>query len=219
MRAVRLNTKATGLRLRSASRGSRPGRGRAGPPRRLRGLRWVPVPLAALAAVIGVLVMGSFQGQEAAANANLPGYHAGGLSLNVVTMLWLSNDMTGQGPLHVPKGIPMDPGMMPGMQQPGTDRLRVEVNLTDDTSSGQTYSLSDFTLATPRGQTFSVDGSDHADMPRSSDVYPGFRVTVNLYFDMPAKQHNHLTLKWSHGGTTVSIPVTTGGAQPGPMHR
>lgn len=218
MRAVRMNIKATELRSRPVSRqGSRPGHGRSGRPR-LRGLRWVPVPLAALAAVIGVLVMGSLQGQVAAANANLPGYHAGGLSLNVITMLWMSNDMTGQGPLHVPKGIPMDPGMMPGMQGPGMDRLRVEVNLNNDTTSGLNYSLSDFTLATPRGQTFRVDGSDHADMPRSSGIYPGFGVTVNLYFDMPAKQHKNLTLEWSYGGTTVSIPVNTRGVQPGPMH-
>src|SRR6202046_5845901 len=78
-------------RARSAAR-----RGRAAGPAILRmpGLRWVPVPLAALGAGIGVLVMGSFQGQVAEVNAHQVGYRAGGLALSVDTMYWMGNTMT-----------------------------------------------------------------------------------------------------------------------------
>jgi hypothetical protein len=89
------------------------------------GLRWVPVPLAALAAVIGVLVMGSFQGQVAEANAHQSGYRAGGLALSVDTMYWMSNNMTGLGPGQqgVANGFSMPASEMPGIQ-PDRERHR-----------------------------------------------------------------------------------------------
>ncbi|HEV2375123.1 MAG TPA: hypothetical protein VGS19_23565 [Streptosporangiaceae bacterium] len=185
----------------------------------LRGLRWVPVPLAALAAMIGTLVLGSLQGQVAAANARHPSYQAGGLALSVDTMLWMSNDMTGQGPAQTNNhGFAMASSMMPGMQAPGQDRLRVEVNLSNVTADLQRYSITDFSVAGPSGRTWKVDGYGHSDSASSANLEPGFGVTIDVYFDVPAKQSKHLTLQWSRGGTTVSIPVNTVGAQPGPMH-
>jgi hypothetical protein len=170
-----------------------------------------------LAAVIGLLVMGSFQGQVAAANANRHGYQAGGLDLSVDTMLWMSNDMTGQGPAGKhSRGFAMDPSMMPGMQAVGEDRLRVEVSLSNVTGDAQWYSINDFTLTGPGGKSWSNDGVGHEDMAPSANLQPGFGTTIDLYFDVPAKQIKNLTLRWSRGGTTVSIPVHTSG-QPGPM--
>src|SRR5450759_1163220 len=49
----------------------------------LPGLRWVPVPLAALMAVVGWLVLGAAAGQHAAAHAEQSGYQAAGLALSV----------------------------------------------------------------------------------------------------------------------------------------
>lgn len=182
-------------------------------------LRWVPVPLAVLAAAIGMLVMGSFQGQVSAANANRPGYQAGGLLLSVNTMLWMSNDMTGQGPLNQShKGFSMASSMMPGIQSIGDDRLRVEVVLNNTTGDVQRYSVNDFSLAGTRSKTWPADSVGHEDMPSSAVIQPGFAVTIDLYFDVPAKYINHLTVQWSRGGTTVSIPVRTSNASPGPMH-
>jgi hypothetical protein len=192
-------------------------RGRDGPPSRLDPwLRWVPVPLAALVAVIGLLVMGSFQGQVAAANANrTPGYEAGGLALSVTTMLWMSNDMTGQGPLKT-GGFTMDPSMMPGIQAVGDNRLRVEVTLNNITPNVEKYSINAFSIS-GSGKTWPVDSIGHEDVLPSAVLQPGFGTTIDMYFDIPAKQSNHLTLKWSRGGTTLSIPVNTSGALPGPM--
>jgi hypothetical protein len=178
---------------------------------RMPGLRWVPVPLAALAAVIGVLVMGSFQGQSAEANAHQTGYRAGGLAMSVDEMSWLSNNMTGEGPgQKVPSGFSMPASEMPGIQPVGDNRLRVEVALSNVTTSMQRYSTTDFTLVTQGGKTFKVNGQEHSDYPASASLAPGFQETVDAFFDIPAQQSNHLTLKWSRGGTTVSIPVTIG---------
>ncbi|HEY7142828.1 MAG TPA: hypothetical protein VH637_01150 [Streptosporangiaceae bacterium] len=180
------------------------GRGRAGPRSRLGGLRWVPIPLAIFAAVIGALVMGSFQGQVAAANATQTGYRAGGLAMSVDTTLWMMN-------MKQPNGYQMPQSEMPGMQSTGDDRLRVEVSLSNVTTSLQRYSTTDFSLASPGGKTWKVNGQGFSTLPASANLEPGFGTTIDLYFDVPAKNSKNLTLKWSRGGTTVSIPVNTGG--------
>jgi hypothetical protein len=181
---------------------------------RMPGLRWVPVPLAALAAVIGVLVMGSFQGQVAEANAHQVGYRAGGLALSVDTMYWMSNNMTGLGPQQkgVPNGFSMPPSEMPGIQPEGDNRLRIEVELSNVTTGMQRYSTTDFTLAGPGGKTWNVDPQGLSVMAGSANLAPGFQSTVDIYFDIQAANSKHLTLKWSRDGTTVSIPVQIGGA-------
>lgn len=203
MRAVRLNTGANELKPRPASRrGSRPARRRATTPPWQRGLRWVPVPLAVLAAAIGMLVMGSFQGQVASANAHQTGYRAGGIALSVETMQWMMNMKPGGG-------YQMPASMMPGFQAVGDDRLRVEVNLSNVTTSTQPYSIFDFTISSPGGKTWHIDSVEHSNTPMSAHLAPGFGTNIDIYFDIPAKQSKHLILKWSHGGTTVSIPVNT----------
>ena len=181
---------------------------------RMPGLRWVPVPLAALAAVIGVLVMGSFQGQVAEANANQSGYHAGGLALSIDEMSWMSSNMAGLGPgqKRNPNEYSMPASQMPGIQPVGDNRLRVEVALSNITTGVQRYSTTDFTLVGAGGKTWQVDPQGLSLMAGSANLEPGFQETVDVYFDIPAQKSKHLTLKWSRGGTTVSIPVTIGGA-------
>jgi hypothetical protein len=179
---------------------------------RMPGLRWVPVPLAALAAVIGVLVMGSFQGQAAETNFHQSGYRAGGLAMSVDTMTWMSNNMTGQGPGQKSSGYSMPASEMPGIQPVGDNRLDVEVALSNVTTGLQRYSTTDFTLTSPGGKTWKADGQGHSSMAGSANLEPGFQATVDVYFDIPAANSKHLTLKWSRGGTAVSIPVQIGGA-------
>lgn len=232
MRSAQMTTGAGNGRRRpeagpepAASRRSRPGsrneRGRAGAAhkgRRLHGLRWVPVPLAVLAAVLGLLVVGSLQGQAAAQRAR-DGYQAGGLALSVGTMLWMSNDMTGMGPVKNknPNGFAMPSSMMPGMQAGGHNRLRVEVSLRNVTSDVQRYSLDDFSMAAPGGKSWRVSNSERSDLARSASLEPGFGMTIDLYFDIPASKSHGLTLEWSRNGSTVSIPVNTNGTNPGSM--
>ena len=183
------------------------GRERAAGPAipRMPGLRWVPVPLAALAAVIGVLVMGSFQGQAAQANAHQTGYRAGGLALSIDAMYWMSNDMTGAAPGQkgVPNGYSMPASQMPGIQPVGDNRLRVEVALSNITTGMQRYSTTDFTLVGAGGKTWKADPQGLSLMAASANLAPGFQATVDIYFDISASSSKHLVLKWSRGGTTV----------------
>jgi hypothetical protein len=174
--------------------------------------------LAVLAAVVGWLIVGSLQGQFVAANAhNQPSYQEGGLGMAVSQMLWMSNDMTGQGPLKVAKGYSMDPSMMPDMQTANNNRLRVEVNLRNVTSDVQRYSMGDFSVVTTGGQSVTVNGNGRSDTRTSGVLEPGFEVTLDMYFDIPAAKSKNLIVKWSRSGSTVSIPVNTGGVQPGKM--
>jgi hypothetical protein len=195
-------------------------RGRAVPRTLMPGLRWALLPLAALVAAIGALVIGSLQGQVAAANAHPPpGYRAGGLALTVSTMLWMSNDMTGQGKVtKASQGYSMPSSEMPGMQPVSDNRLRVEVSVSNITTRVQRYSTTDFSLVGPGGKTWQANGQEHSDIPASANLEPGFGTLFDMYFDIPAKNSKNLALKWSRDGTTVSIPVKTGGASPGGMH-
>jgi hypothetical protein len=183
----------------------------------------VPVPLALLAAILGLLVMGTMQGKAAADLAKEPN-QAGGLSLTVDTMTWMSNMMEGNGapqaaaaPADSPGGYAMPDSMMPGMQPTGDNRLRVEVDLSNVTGSVQRYSMTDFSLSGPGGKTWQVNGQEHSSQPSSADLGAGFSTTVDVYFDIPASDSKNLTLHWSHGGRTISMPVNTGGKGPGQM--
>lgn len=219
MRAVRMVNRSRPVgprRGRSAREKGRPVRGG-----RLRGLRWVPVPLALLAAVLGLLVMGSVQGRAAADLASEPS-QAGGIGLHVDAMLWMSNDMAGSGapqaappPADSPGEFQMPDSMMPGMQPTGDNRLRIEVDLSNVTNSVQTYATTDFSLSGPGGKTWNVNGQEHSVQPASADLEPGFRTTVDLYFDLPSADTKNLILHWSRGGRTITMPVdTTNGSTP-----
>jgi hypothetical protein len=103
---------------------------------------------------------------------------------------------------------------MPGMQPVGDNRLRVEVDLGNVAGSVQKYSMTDFTLSAPGGKTWQVNGQEHSSQPVSANLQPGFRTTIDVYFDIPAANSKHLTLHWSRGGRTISMPVNTGGSVP-----
>lgn len=207
------------VRMRAPARDSRRATGKRGavPRSRLPGLRWVPMPLALLGVALGLLAVGSVQGQAAASHVAQPD-QAGGLALSVTTMLWMSNDMSGMasGP-GATGNYSMPDSMMPGMQPAGENRLRIEVSLSNVSTSAQRYSTTDFTLISPDRKTWKVDGQGHSDIAGSADLQPGYATTIDVYFDLPASESKHLILKWSRGGTTVSVPVRTDGAEPGPM--
>jgi len=212
--SVRSSPQARFGRGRQARKKGRPVQGA-----RLRGLRWVPVPLALLAAALGVLAFGSVQGRAAADLASHPN-EAGGLSLTVDTMLWMSNDMEGSGAPSTSASPPpsgqfsMPSSMMPGMQPVGDNRLRVEVDLSNVAGSVQQYATTDFSLSGPGGKSWKVNGQEHSSLPGSADLQPGFSTTVDLYFDIPAANSKHLILHWSRAGRTISIPVNTSGKAP-----
>jgi hypothetical protein len=173
------------------------------------GIKWLPVPLALAAAIVGWVVLGSTLGDHA---GHVHGYEAGGLQLSVDRMLWMNNDMTGQGPLaNRSQGFAMDPSMMPGFQSVNNNRLQLEVTLTNGTGDAQQFSQSDFRVVAPDGQSWgtSDDGGDI--QHRVGTVGPGYQTSLTLYFDLPNTQTRGLNVEWSRGGTTVEIPVNASG--------
>jgi hypothetical protein len=82
----------------------------------------------------------------------------------------------------------------------------------------QTYATTDFSLSGPGGKTWNVNGQEHSAQPASADLEPGFRTTIDIYFDISAKDSKNLILHWSRGGRTITLPVNTNGEQPGSMH-
>ncbi len=176
-------------------------------------VRWLPAPVAILVAVGGWVVLDSVL-QGHAGHVHGGTYEAAGLSLSVDRMLWMSNDMTGQGPLASnSQGFQMDPSMMPGMQTSNNNRLRVEVTLRNLTSQIKSYAPGDFHAVSPEGRRWSAVDDGGAANQSGGKLGPGYEATFDVYFDIPVTQKN-VSVEWSKDGYTVNIPY--GGGQAGP---
>jgi uncharacterized protein YbdZ (MbtH family) len=185
-------------------------RGRPGsrPGARLAGLRWVPVPLAMLLAALGFLVLGAAAGQHSV-NNQARGLEAGGLGLTVNTMLWVDDSMSAPGK-STSKGFTMPSSEMPGLSTAGDQRLRIEVYIRNISKGLQQYALPDFVLVGPGGKSWKLlanAATQHSIAPQTGELGPGWSTTADLYYDVPDAQTKHLSIRWSHDGSTVSFPV------------
>ena len=179
------------------------------------GLRWVPVPLAILMALLGWLVFGSALGQHALAAAHA-GPEQGGLGLTVNQVVWMADDMATPGTKVNSHEFQMPPSEMPGMQTVGEKRLRVEIYLRNISSSPQRYALAEFRLLGTGHQSWSpLDNAAVRGQMLSAVLDPDFRSTVDIYFDLPAAQHGALRLEWEHSGHLMTIPLHVGTAMVG----
>ena len=174
------------------------------------GVRWLPIPLALAAALVGWVVLSNTL--DLHGDGHVHAYEAGGLQLSVDQMVWMSNDMSGQGPLaSKSQGFAMDPSMMPGFQTVNNNRLRLEVTLSNGTSDAQQYAQSDFRVVAPDGQSWAVSDDGGNVLQKVATLRSGYAATVDLYFDIPTSQTRGLSIEWSRGGSTVQIPVNTSG--------
>jgi hypothetical protein len=181
------------------------------------GLRWVPVPLAMLLAVLGWLVFGTVLGQQAVASSHA-GLQAGGLKLTVNQVLWMSDDMNNPGQATDPNSFTMPDSMMPGMQTNGDKRLRLELYIHNISTSGQQYAWNEFRLFGTGGKSWApLDNAATREAVQAATLAPGFQTTIDLYFDVPASQGNRLSAEFEHGGTTVTFPVHVSGSGSGAM--
>ena len=177
------------------------------------GVRWLPIPVALAAAVVGWFVLGDTLGQHDGAHVH--SYQAGGLSLSVNQMAWMSNDMSGQGPLaSKSQGFAMDPSMMPGFQSVSDNRLRLEVTLSNGTGDPQQYAQSDFRVVAPDGESWGVSDDGGSITQKVSTLGSGYQEVVDLYFDIPTTYTKNLSIVWSRAGNQVEIPVDTSGKPP-----
>jgi hypothetical protein len=171
----------------------------------------VPAALATMAA--GWLVVGAvLQGHGGHVHAT--SYENGGLSLSVDQMLWMSNDMSGQGPLANNNQVfQMDPRMMPGMQTVNNNRLRVQLTLRNLSASARTYAPADFHAIAPDGGRWNAVDDGGALNQKGGTVQPGYAVSLAVYFDIPVAEKN-VSIEWSKDGQTIEIPFTGGPAGP-----
>lgn len=188
------------------------------PASRFTGLRWVPVPLAMLMAVLGWLVFGTVLGQQAVASSHA-GLQAGGLKLTVNQVLWMEDDMSNLAQAPNPNSYKMPQSMMPGMPTAGNKRLRIEVYIHNISTSAQVYALDEFRLFGTGGKSWApLDNDATKAAVMSATLEPGFQATMDLYFDLPDSQgNNHLSVEFEHGGTTVTFPVHVAGSGSGGM--
>ncbi|HEY3867699.1 MAG TPA: hypothetical protein VGM10_05095 [Actinocrinis sp.] len=169
---------------------------------RLPGARWIPVPLAILLAAVGWLVYGTLLGQSAAAGAQADA----GLQLTVDQMTWMSNDMSGQGPVSAsPADYGMDPGMMPGMQSTSDNRLHLQIDLKNIAPMVLDYSQDEFHVLGPGGQTWPAIQFDGSSTTNNGNLRPHYDVTLDMYFEVPTTQTDGLSIRWSRPS---SSPVT-----------
>jgi hypothetical protein len=181
---------------------------------RMPGLRWVPVPLAVLMAVIGWLVFGSALGQHALA-VSQAGPEQGGFGLTVNQVVWMQSDMADPGKAN-PNAFQMPDSMMPGMQTGGDKRLRVEFYLRNISSKPLTYGLEQFRLLGTGHQSWSpLDNAATRGAALKAILDPSFSATVDLYFDLPSSQKGALRLEWSAGGHLMTIPLHIGNVMVG----
>jgi hypothetical protein len=174
------------------------------------GVRWLPIPLAVAAALVGWVVLGGTLGPHA--DGHVHSYEAGGLSLSVDQMVWMSNDMSGQGPLaSKSQGFAMDPSMMPGFQTVDNNRLRLQVTFRNGSPDAQQYATSDFHVVAPDGQSWAVSDDGGNVLHKVATLGSGYAATIDLYFDIPTSQTKNLSIEWSRDGSTVEIPVDTSG--------
>lgn len=175
------------------------------------GLRWVPVPLAILLAVIGWLVFGSAVGQHALASAQA-GPEQGGLGLKVNQVVWMADAMGNPGQKVYKGQFHMPDTMMPGMQKAGEKRLRIELYISDISNKPQVYGLAEFRLLGTGKQSWPpVDTTATRGSVIAATLDPGFQSTTDLYFDLPISQRGKLRLEWEHGGHIMTIPVHASG--------
>jgi len=173
---------------------------------RMPGLRWVPVPLAILMAVLGWLVFGSALGQHALA-VSQAGPQQGGFGLTVNQVVWMQDDMVDPGQAN-PSGFEMPQSMMPGMQAVGGKRLRIEFYLRNISSKPLVYGLEQFRLLGTGHQSWSpLDNAATRGAALLATLDPSFQATVDLYFDLPVSQNGALRLEWSAGGHLMTIPL------------
>src|ERR1022692_1418355 len=182
-------------RTRGDDKRGRPRKAPAAAPR-MPGLRWVPVPLAFLMAVLGWLVFGSVLGQHALASAHA-GPEQAGMGLTVNQVVWMADDMTNPGTTTDPNAFQMPASEMPGMQTVGDKRLRIEIYLRNISNSPQRYALAEFRLLGTGHQSWPpLDNAAVRGQMLSAVLDPDFQSTVDLYFDLPASQHGQLRLEW-----------------------
>jgi hypothetical protein len=136
----------------------------------------------------------------------------GDMQVQIQSSGWITHDeVGGPTPASIRNGFEMPASMMPGMPPHGTNRLYMEVVLSDVGQDGVSYSPQEFSVRAPNGIHWPLN------QPASfgaGSLQPRQTRSVDLLFDVPDTVTT-LDLAWDHDGLTQSIPVDS---RPPPPH-
>ena len=137
---------------------------------------------------------------------------ANGLRLQIQNSGWISHDKAGgPTPASIQNGFEMPASMMPGMPAPGSQRLFLELVLSDVGQDSVSFTAREFSVRAPNGIFWKPNNPA---LFGPSSLQPGQGRSVDLFFDVP-EGVTRLELVWEHGGQLQSIPIDS---RPPPPH-
>jgi hypothetical protein len=133
----------------------------------------------------------------------------GGVSLRVQEAGWIRQDHADHA---AEGGFQMPSAMMPGAPQPGEERLRVQVVLTNRADSPKRLNDGAFRLENAGGDWWPLQ----AETIGLDQLAPGLAVSGSLQFDLPngggRLGDGSLRLVWERAGKVVRVALPAGAA-------
>ncbi|HEY7201096.1 MAG TPA: hypothetical protein VIC57_12815 [Candidatus Dormibacteraeota bacterium] len=171
------------------------------------------IGLAAIAGLAGLVLFLSLVAPPPPSEPAAPGrLVAGDLVFEMQTAGWITHDdVGGPVPASVENGFQMPASMMPGMPDPGVQRLYLEAVLSNAGCCQAAFAPREFSVRSAAGQTFALDQPATFD---AGSLGPGQSRSLDLLFDVPDTVST-LDLVWTHGGQVQFARV---GASPPPIH-
>jgi hypothetical protein len=137
---------------------------------------------------------------------------ANGLRLQIQNSGWIAHDeVGGPTPASIQHGFEMPASMMPGMPAHGTERLFLEVVLSDIGQDAVSFTALEFSVRAPSGMSWKPN---HPASFGPGSLRPGQGRSLDLFFDVPDGV-TRLDLAWDHGGQLQSMPIDS---RPSPPH-
>lgn len=122
----------------------------------------------------------------------------GPLAVRLERARWMVDHMDHSG------GFSRPAAMMPGMPEPGEQRLAVELAFRNVGVRPVRYGGHEFSLVTDRGKSYEVYGSDLG----TAELRRGQSLNTSLYFDVDTTEDpGRLRLLWRRDGATVYMPL------------
>jgi hypothetical protein len=167
----------------------------------------------AAAGVAGVLLVLSMAAPPRPETPDQPGtLEANGLRLQIQNSGWITHDeVGGPTPASIRNGFDMPASMMPGMPAHGTERLFLEVVLSDVGGETVRFTPLEFSVRAPDGSSWRLN---HPASFGPGALQPGQGRSLDLFFDIPDGV-TRLQLAWDHDGRLQSTPID---ARPPPPH-
>lgn len=135
---------------------------------------------------------------EARREAPVLSARLGNLAVRLEQARWMADHMDHGG------GFTRPATMMPGMPEPGIQRLAVELAFRNAGDWPVGYHGEEFSIVTDRGETYGIYGADLG----TAELGRGQSLNTSLYFDVDTDEDpGRLRLLWQRDGDRVFMPL------------